>query len=444
MKGGLAIAAALAGLTAANPTGLQKRGVTAVTIKGNAFFAGNTRFYIKGVDYQPGGPSKPKDPIADADGCKRDIANFKALGLNTIRVYTVDNSANHDECMNALNDANIYLALDVNSAKYSINREQPQRSYNAMYLQSVFATIEAFAKYDNTLLFFSANEVINDDKSTFTAPWVKAVTRDMKQYMRSRGLRQIPVGYSAADVEANRYDMAHYMNCGDDLIRSDFYAFNDYSWCDESGFQQSGWDQKIAKFGDYNIPLFLSEYGCIKNKRTFGAVKSLYDSDTTAVYSGGLVYQYTEESDNPNFGLVDLNGNSVSIRPDFTALKNAYGKNPVPTSDGGYKTGGSASQCPTKSSTWNVTVAADQLPAFPSDAQKYLKQGAGSGPGLSGPGSQEAGSDTPTLTGATNGVTSGVADPKKTNAAVAPSSRGMMTYGAVVLASSFLGGSFLL
>ena len=28
--------------------------ITPVTIKGNAFFAGNDRFYIRGVDYQPG------------------------------------------------------------------------------------------------------------------------------------------------------------------------------------------------------------------------------------------------------------------------------------------------------------------------------------------------------------------------------------------------------
>lgn len=25
-----------------------------VTVKGNAFFAGNERFYVRGVDYQPG------------------------------------------------------------------------------------------------------------------------------------------------------------------------------------------------------------------------------------------------------------------------------------------------------------------------------------------------------------------------------------------------------
>jgi len=46
----------------------------AVSIKGNAFFAGNNRFYIRGVDYQPGGSSDPVDPLADTNTCKRDIA----------------------------------------------------------------------------------------------------------------------------------------------------------------------------------------------------------------------------------------------------------------------------------------------------------------------------------------------------------------------------------
>jgi 1,3-beta-glucanosyltransferase GAS5 len=54
--------------------------------------------------------------------CKRDIAEFKSLGLNAIRVYTVDNSANHDVCMQALADANMYLILDVNTPQYSLNR----------------------------------------------------------------------------------------------------------------------------------------------------------------------------------------------------------------------------------------------------------------------------------------------------------------------------------
>jgi hypothetical protein len=78
---------------------------TPVTVKGNAFFTGNDRvsasqlesfvvicadyrgqFYIRGVDYQPGGSSNTADPLANATNCKRDISFMKDLGLNTIRV----------------------------------------------------------------------------------------------------------------------------------------------------------------------------------------------------------------------------------------------------------------------------------------------------------------------------------------------------------------------
>ena len=180
------------------------------------------------------------------------MKKFKELGINTIRVYTVDNSADHDECMNALADAGIYLALDVNNPNYSINREKPA---NKMYRQSVFATIDAFQKYDNTLMFFSANEVINDDKTTECAPYVKAVDRDMRSYINARKYRKIPVGYSAADVSENRQEMAAYMNCGPDGARSDFFAFNDYSWCDPDTFEKTDWSQKAKNFSSYSIPL---------------------------------------------------------------------------------------------------------------------------------------------------------------------------------------------
>lgn len=253
MKNAFAIAAVAAlANAAATPV---KRSVPQVSVQGNAFYAGSQRFFIRGVDYQPGGASDAKDPIADSAGCQRDIEYFKKLGINTIRVYTVDNTANHDTCMNALADAGIYLALDVNTPKYSLNRGDPGTSYNPTYLQSIFSTIDAFAKYDNTLLFFSGNEVINDDKTTNAAPYVKAVTRDMRQYIKTRGYRQIPVGYSAADVESNRYEMATYMNCGTDDQRSDFFAFNDYSWCDPSSFTVSGWDQKVKQYGNYSLPI---------------------------------------------------------------------------------------------------------------------------------------------------------------------------------------------
>lgn len=163
--------------------------------------------------------------------------------------------------MTALANAGIYLALDVNTHSYSLNRMSPGPSYNDVYLQNVFATIDAFAKYDNTLLFFSGNEVINDVPTSDCAPYIKAVTRDMKQYIASRKYRSIPVGYSAADVAENRYQTALYMQCGASAERSDFFAFNDYSWCPPNTFQGSGWAAKVAMYQNYSLPLFLSEYG---------------------------------------------------------------------------------------------------------------------------------------------------------------------------------------
>jgi hypothetical protein len=197
----LASLAVAVSVAAAVPQQLAARdGPTPITVKGNAFFQGDERFYVRGVDYQPGGSSKLVDPLAEPTTCKRDIEKFTDLGLNTVRVYSVDNTADHDECMNALADANIYVVLDVNTPKYSLNRADPEVSYNDVYLQNVFSTVEMFAQYPNTLAFFSGNEVINDGPSSKAAPYVKAVTRDIRQFLRSRNLRTVPVGYSAVSI----------------------------------------------------------------------------------------------------------------------------------------------------------------------------------------------------------------------------------------------------
>lgn len=409
--------------------------ITPITVKGNAFFQGDKRFYIRGVDYQPGGSSKLVDPIADEASCKRDIAKFKELGINTVRIYTVDNTANHDACMNALAAAGIYLVLDVNTPKYSLNRANPSPSYNAVYLQNIFATIDAFASYPNTLAFFSGNEVINDDDTTPAAPYVKAVTRDMRQYIGTRH-RKIPVGYSAADVNSNRREMAEYMNCGTDDERSDFFAFNDYSWCDPSTFTTAGWDQKVKNFTGYGLPIFLSEYGCNTNTRLFQEVISLYSKDMTPVYSGGLVYEYSEEGS--KYGLVKIDGNTVTETPDFVALKSAFSKTSNPSGDGGYNAEGGANDCPTKSSNWNV--ADDSLPAIPTAAAAYMKKGAGKGAGLSGPGSQNAGETSPGTATKGSGAVTATA---KASSLASGLTKGSASYKPLIVAGIVVAFSFL-
>lgn len=124
----------------------------------------------------------------------------------------------------------------------------------------------------------------------------------------------------------------------------------------------------------------------------------------TPVYSGGLVYEYSEEGS--NYGLVNISSTTaVTEGVDFAALMAAFKATANPTDDGGYNSTGGASTCPPQSSTWNVT--SDALPAIPSGAAALMKTGAGTGTGLTGAGSQNAGG---TSTGtATAGSGSGTA-----------------------------------
>lgn len=378
---------------------------------------------------------------------------FQKLKINTVRIYTVDNSQNHDACMSALASAGIYLALDVNTPKYSINQDDPAPSYNAEYLQSVFSTVDAFQTYSNTLLFFSGNEDINSVATTSAAPYVKAVTRDMKNYINARKYRSIPVGYSAADVDTLIYQTADFMNCGDDaMARSDFFAYNDYSWCDPSSFEGSTWQAKANYFANFSIPLFLSEYGCVKTTRKFEEIATLYGSQMTPSYSGGLVYEYSKETTAAPadlYGLVDINGNSVSELTDFSTLASAFSSTPNPTGSGGYRPSGSPAICPTQDSNWNVTTGSE-LPVFPSGAATYLKNGAGTAPGLSGSGSQNSGptsvafasgsSVAATATGtstSTSGSKKSAADGRMSDSAP------VMACGLVVALSTLLGMALL-
>jgi len=113
------------------------------------------------------------------------------------------------------------------------------------------------------------------------------------------------VGYSPADVAQNIESQALYFACGPDgVVRSEFFAFNDYSWREPSSFQQSGWDAQVGTDSNYSLPLVLSKSGCIANERTRGEITTLCSSEMSSAYSGGLVYEYTLEA--KGYGLAEV------------------------------------------------------------------------------------------------------------------------------------------
>lgn len=301
----------------------------------------NQRFMIIGIDYQPGGQgaygaSNTEDPLSNGTACLRDAALMQELGVNTIRSYNLDPTLNHDECASIFNSAGIYMLIDVNSplSGQSIDRSDPSGSYTTSYLQHIFSVVEAFKSYPNTLGFFAGNEIINDiPSSQANPPYIRAVQRDLKSYIKNHANRTIPVGYSAADVREVLQDTWAYLQCTDtnstvatDMSRSDFFGLNSYSWCgNASSFSTSQYDVLVSMFSNSTIPVFFSEYGCNDPEpRYFDEVPVLYGPQMT-VLSGGLVYEWTQETS--NFGIVQVNSNgSVSLLNDYNVLASQYSK----------------------------------------------------------------------------------------------------------------------
>ena len=62
------------------------------------------------------------------------------------------------------------------------------------------------------------------------------------------------LGYSAADIPEIQTLSAEYFNCGAGISQSDFFAFNDYSWCN-SDYITAGWDKKVQNYTDYSKPI---------------------------------------------------------------------------------------------------------------------------------------------------------------------------------------------
>lgn len=315
--------------------------VVSLEVQGSDFVNPTTkdRFQVVGVAYQPGGssgydPEHGFDPLSNPAKCMRDAAIMQILGINAIRVYNLDPNLNHDACASIFNAAGMYLMIDVNSPLVgeSLDNTAPWTTYTKAYLNRTFAIVESFRHYPNTLLFFAGNEVINDEATAeFNPQYVRAVTRDIKQYIAKNSDRAIPVGYSAADVRSVLFDSYNYFACSeddedDDMSRADVFALNSYSWCGDSSYTTSSYDKLVSGFEGTSVPIFFSEFGCnTPAPRIFTEVGAIYGDEMTPVFSGGVVYEYTNEAN--KYGLVNISSDgTVTLLEDYYALQSEYAK----------------------------------------------------------------------------------------------------------------------
>jgi len=303
---------------------------------------------------------------------------MQALGINVIRTYAIDTSKDHSACITAFANAGInfpfvnssshvptgiYIISDLSSPGESTNIDRNNPEWTVDIFARYQSVVDVFAQYPNVLGFFAGNEVTNNNSNTQASAFVKAAIRDTKAYIASKNYRAIPVGYSANDDSVTREPEAEYFACAPSAASADFYGINMYEWCGNATYQSSGYEARTEQFANFSIPIFFSEYGCnTVQPRTFSEVQALYSSPMTDVWSGGIVYEWFQETN--DYGLVAQSGSTVSLLPDYTALSKQLAEiSPTRVSESSYNPSNSAPPCP--SPTADVWDAAVSLPPTP-------------------------------------------------------------------------------
>ncbi|KAH6621721.1 1,3-beta-glucanosyltransferase gel3 precursor [Boeremia exigua] len=367
-------ACAVAGAVAVNA-------IATISVKGSKFFTSEgDQFFVKGIAYQ----LVPDDPLIDATQCGLDAALMKTIGTNSIRVYHVDPNADHKDCMSAFADAGIYIWLDLDTFNTQIEQIAPK--WNETQRDAFAAVMDEFHQYDNLAGFFVGNEVITTSNGSSAAPYVKAAARDLKAHREAKNYRNIPIGYSAADIATLRPMLQNYLACGTNASEAlDFFSLNAYSWCGDSDYMTSGYDMLEANSTSYNIPIFMSETGCnVVRPRTFQDQTALY-GEMADTWSGSIVYEWIEEAN--NYGLISYgskvdpaspsappdgfprSGTPIPVQPDFSNLGSVW-KTLTPTGvkASAYTASHSAPECPPQTSgAWDV----DPTSALPSLGQTH-------------------------------------------------------------------------
>jgi len=122
--------------------------------------------------------------------------------------------------------------------------------------------------------------------------YIKAAVVDMKNYRASKGYRNIPIGYSHADVAGLRPVLQDYLACGNGI---EFFGLNAYEWCGTVTYDQSGYHALEEQTVDYPVPIFFSETGCNQPEPRSFLDQTAVFGPMAVTWSGAIIYEWKQE-----------------------------------------------------------------------------------------------------------------------------------------------------
>jgi 1,3-beta-glucanosyltransferase GAS1 len=224
---------------------------------------------------------------------------LQRLGINTLIITDVNPDPNADKssCMALLEKAGIYVLILLSgyTPQSYIQNGVGMRPVDYTFFEYITNLADIFSPYANTLGFYVFAKPSYDkrrDKHPSMKSWIVYV----KNYIKGKGYRQIPVGLWNEGVDFNSSGLANYYNCGNSEQSIDFYilgfGLKQNAQCIENStiFQ----NDPIGQYQNYSVPALLTN-GCLEKKRhSFSEVETIY-GEASKVFSGTIVRDWLPE-----------------------------------------------------------------------------------------------------------------------------------------------------
>jgi Glucanosyltransferase len=236
------------------------------------------------------------DPLVDPVICARDIPHMLKLGINTVLVSGINSAFDHKTCMQQFLDANIYVIVTLNG------RNELRFFADGDYIDPFDYTLfdrfnklaDQFNKYPNMLGFMLQ---LDDDAvaNLGALPGRKTIIRALKQYIRSKNYRDIPVG--VASLLHRTTAVSNYASCGEDS-HADFQILNlavkradiPMNRCNLNASIEH--DSIVDNYRNSSVPVLFS-IGCQTTvDHRFDEIQAIYGDAMTSVFSGAVILEW--------------------------------------------------------------------------------------------------------------------------------------------------------